>query len=214
MADADETDQDDVDLVMDVMVGEPGEKPWNTLVLCEADVVIPLERDLDADPFQDDEVWLCGVGGTIVQRRYSTDEEVEEDQEKRILFYRFTQVRYGVYSVWTKIGGEPAEILRGLIVNRQGIFVGDTPLSETHDGVAIADETRPEAVAMDVPVDELGGEDDSDEEDGDGEDWVDQADDDEDWVDQGDDGEGEQGKDEEGAPDDEEDAEGDDEVET
>jgi hypothetical protein len=131
----------DEDDVANVMLGEPGEDTWNTLVLGGTDVVVPVERDPDGDPFQDDEVWLCALDGTVVQRRYASDDEVDEDEENRLLLYRFTDVRYGVYNVWTKIGGRPSEIARGLVVRREGVFAGESALPEDRQGPGAAPET-------------------------------------------------------------------------
>jgi hypothetical protein len=134
--------------VVNVMLGEPGEDTWNTLVIGGTEVVVPVERDSDGDPFQDDEVWLCALDGTVVQRRYASDDEVDEDEEKRLLLYRFTDVRYGVYNVWTKIGGRPSEIARGLVVRREGVFAGESALPEERQGQGAA----PEAHAGDDDV--------------------------------------------------------------
>jgi len=152
--------------VLNVMLGEPGENTWNTLVLGGADVVVPVERDPDGDPFQDDEVWLCALDGTVVQRRYTSDDEVEEEDGKRLLLYRFTGVRYGVYSVWTKLGGRPSEIARGLVVRREGVFMGETLLSEERQGVGAAADTHDLAEA-ELPTDlDTGTIDDVDQDEG------------------------------------------------
>ena len=158
----DEAEEKD-DLVVDVMLGEPGGSTFNTLVLGGTDVVVPLERDLDEDPFQDDEVWLCASDGTVIQRRYFSDDEVEEDEDKRILFYRFTGVRYGVYSVWTKIGGQAAELFRGLLVNRTGVFLGDEALGETREGPAMAAGPAEDESAGIEAVVSIGADEDSDD---------------------------------------------------
>lgn len=126
--------------VIDVMLGEPGGTPMNTLMLERTDVIVPLERDLDGDPFQDDEIWLCTEDGTLVKRLYSSDEYVEEDPESRLLLYRFTNLRYGVYGIWTKIGGHPVEVMRGLVVRREGVFMNGEQLGETYEGATVAAE--------------------------------------------------------------------------
>jgi hypothetical protein len=161
---------------INVMLGDPGEDTWNTLVLGDTEVVIPLERDRDDDPFQDDEVWLCAADGTVVQRRYASDDEVEDDEEKNLFLYRFSHVRYGMYSVWTKVGGQAAEIMRGLVVRREGVFAGQSLLSEDRQGPAIAPDTGEDSGISEVPeslagpevvtdVDQSDDEDDDDEDD-------------------------------------------------
>jgi len=131
---------DDEPEIVDVMLGDVGARPMNTLMLERTDVTIPLERDLDGDPFQDDEVWLCTEDGTIVKRLYSNDEDVEEDTDSRLLLYHFRNLRYGVYAIWTRIGSHPVEVLRGLIVRREGVFMNGEQLGETREAPAIAPE--------------------------------------------------------------------------
>jgi hypothetical protein len=138
MADTDETEQDDFDLVVDVMVGEPGEKPFNTLVLGGAEVVVPLERDADGDPFQDDEVILRSTGGSFELRLCSNDAAMEEDEESGLLMYRFERVPFGVYSVFVVSAGVEVETLRGLVVRREGTFFGDRQLPQEREGQAMA----------------------------------------------------------------------------
>jgi hypothetical protein len=162
---------DDEPEIVDVMLGEVGDKPMNTLMLERTDVVVPLERDLDGDPFQDDEVWLCTEDGTLVRRLYSSDEEVEEDEENRLLLYRFKNLRYGVYGVWTKIGGQAAEVLRGLVVRREGVFMNGEALGENREGAACAPEPDHGA--------ELGADGEGGEGGGGNQEHVDQSDDDE-----------------------------------
>ena len=147
--------------VVDVMLGDVGGEPINTLMLERTDLIVPLERDADGDPFQDDEVWLCTEDGTLVQRHYSSDEEVEEDEDNRLLLYRFGNLRYGVYSIWTKVGGQLVEIHRGLEIRRDGVFMGDEELGETREGGALAPEPD-HAADLDDDV-ELADDSDSDD---------------------------------------------------
>ena len=169
--------------IVDVMLGDPGAEPKNTLMLERTDVVVPLERDLDGDPFQDDEVWLCTEDGTVVRRLYSSDDEVEEDADNRILLYHFNDLRYGVYSIWTKIGGQAVEVLRGLVVRREGVFMNGEALGETRDGPACAPEPD-HGAALGTDSEEPGEEDAEPGADDDGpiadEDHVDQDDDEDD----------------------------------
>ena len=171
---------DDEPEIVDVMLGEVGAKPMNTLMLERTDVVVPLERDLDGDPFQDDEVWLCTEDGTLVRRLYSSDEEVEEDEDNRLLLYRFNDLRYGVYGIWTKIGGQPVEVLRGLVVRREGVFMHGEALGETREGSACAPEPdHGAALGDDAQEEESAQEADGDDEQAGDEEHVDQSDDDE-----------------------------------
>jgi hypothetical protein len=133
MADTDDTEQDDFDLVVDVMVGEPGEKTFNTLVLGGAEVVVPLERDLDGDPYQDDEVWLESLGGSFREKRLSSDPDVVPDEENNVLLYHFRQVPFGVYNVVAVVAARPILVYSGLVVRKDGVFMGEEKLTENYD---------------------------------------------------------------------------------
>ena len=112
-----------------VMIGPPGGKDHNTIVIGGVDIVVPLERDLDGDPYQDDEVWLRSLDGRFEQRRLASDPDVVEDTDTGLLLYRFKSVPHGLYSVWVNVGGQPSEVMRGLVVRREGVFVGDQALT-------------------------------------------------------------------------------------
>src|SRR5688572_16188799 len=53
--------------VHDVSLGNDGEDDFNTVVLDGAEVVLPLEMDIDGDPLQDDTVSLRSVHGLYEQ---------------------------------------------------------------------------------------------------------------------------------------------------
>lgn len=124
--------------VFNVMLGEPGEDTWNTLVLGGADVVVPVERDAHADPFQDDEVRLRSLDGGWEHRVCSSDDDVEDDEESGLLLCRFRDVPFGVYSAFVVSAGVEVETLHGLVVRREGVFIGDKLLSEARDGEPMA----------------------------------------------------------------------------
>jgi hypothetical protein len=136
--DEDDDEEETDDMVVDVMLGEPGGSTFNTLVLGGTDVVIPLERDAHADPFQDDEVWLRSPDGSFERRLCSNDDAVEEDEDSGLLLYHFTRVPFGVYSVFVVSAGVEVETLRGLVVRREGVFLGEKQLSDSRDGKPMA----------------------------------------------------------------------------
>lgn len=135
---SDRNEGDRIDMVVDVMLGEPGGAPFNTLVLGGQPIVVPVERDAQADPFQDDEVWLRSVGGGVELRLLRSDEAVEEDEESGLLLYRFAHVPYGVYSVIVVTAGVPVETMRQLVVRREGVFLGDRRFGEEREGKPMA----------------------------------------------------------------------------
>jgi hypothetical protein len=115
--------------VRDVMVGAPGDKAGNVLVLGGVDVVIPLDMDLDSDPLQDDEVWLRRPDGSVVQVLYSSDPDVERNEEQRLFFYGFRDVPYGIYTVSVKVADQLYDAIRGLVVCKDGVFINGEKLS-------------------------------------------------------------------------------------
>ena len=136
-----------IDSTYDVMLGNPGDELFNVLVLAGIDVVMPLERDLDRDPLQDDEVSLQSLDGAYEQVLFSSDDDVAPDDDNRLLYYRFRLVPPGVYSVFVKTAGKASEIVRGLIVRRDGVYLGTKKLTEERSVKAFsaADEKAPAA---------------------------------------------------------------------
>jgi hypothetical protein len=124
----------DEETTYDVMVADPGGKTVNTIVVGGTDVVVPLERDLDGDPFHDDEVWLRSASGGVERRLLATDPDVERDDANGLLLYRFREVPFGYYGVWVNVGGEPLEVIRGLVVRQEGVFQGERKLKASRSG--------------------------------------------------------------------------------
>lgn len=132
--------------VYDVMLAEPGGKTVNTIVVGGTDVIVPLERDADGDPFSDDEVWLRSTNGGVDRHMLSSDPDVEADDANGLLLYRFRDVPFGYYSVWVNVGGQPLEVIRGLTVRQQGVFRGAKKLEATRSGaVSPGPDSEPEA---------------------------------------------------------------------
>ena len=121
------------DLVVDVMLGKPGGSTFNTVVLGGTDVVIPLERDLDGDPYQDDEVWLENLDGSFRERLYSSDPDVTPDEDNNVLLYTFRHVPFGVYNIVAVVAARPIVIYSGLVVRKEGVFMGEEKLTEDYE---------------------------------------------------------------------------------
>jgi hypothetical protein len=132
--------------VFDVMVGKVGDTSVNTLILDRTDLVVPLERDFDDDPLQDDEVWLKDASDEVVKKLLSSDPDVTDDPDKGLRFYKFRDLAYGMYSVWIVVGGQPREVIPGVAIRRTGVFFGSKKLLEKHSRppVAAAPEAEPE----------------------------------------------------------------------
>lgn len=114
----------------DVALGNEGEKDYNRIVLTGVDIVIPVELDMDGDPFQDDAVRLRAEHGHFDQVLVASDRDVEADTDSRYLFYRFRHVPPGAYRVSVRIGDDWVPLLRGLVVTKDGAFVGGKKLGE------------------------------------------------------------------------------------
>lgn len=113
-----------MDDAFDVMLGGPGDKAHNNLLVEGVDIIVPVEMDLDGDPLQDDEVWLCSVDGRPRRVLLSSSPDVERNEEKRLFYYGFRNVPFGVYNVTVRVGGKSYDTVRGLIVRRTGVFLG------------------------------------------------------------------------------------------
>lgn len=126
--------RDEHDLTVDVMLGEPGGSTCNTVVLGGMDIVVPLERDIDGDPYQDDEIWLESFDGSFRERRFSSDPDVVPDEDKNVLLYHFRHVPFGVYNIIAVVAARPVLVYRGLVVRKEGAFMGQDKLSEDYEG--------------------------------------------------------------------------------
>ena len=115
----------------DVALFNPGESEHNTIVLGGVDVVIPLELDMDGDPFQDDAVCLRSQGGDWEHVMLSSDPEVLSAPDKRHLYYPFHDVPSGLFNVDVRIAENWVTVISNLLVSRGAAYIGDTPLDET-----------------------------------------------------------------------------------
>jgi hypothetical protein len=156
---ADEEQVERIDLTLDVMLGEPGGSTFNTIVLGGTDIIVPLERDLDGDPYQDDEIWLESLDGSFRERRYSSDPDVVPDEDKNVLLYHFRHVPYGVFNIVAVVAGRPLVVYSGLIVRKEGAFMGQDKLGQDYDACS-ASEADDEAAEDGQPAEEGGDEED------------------------------------------------------
>jgi len=122
-----------------VSLGNPGAPDRNTLALWRRTLVIPLERDLDGDPLQDDEVRLVRSDGADARVRRVGEPEVEASPDGARLLYRFDDVAFGVYRVEVRVGGRWLAVVPELVVRRRGIFVGAQRLDDALDDAPTAE---------------------------------------------------------------------------
>ncbi len=113
----------------DVAVSDAEDDSVNTLAFTLVDIVIPLARDADGDPFQDDEVKLRSHDGSFEQLLRVDSPDVEENSGD-LLLYHFRAVPRGVYGVWICIGGRWTEVMRALIVSKRGVYHQGRRMSE------------------------------------------------------------------------------------
>lgn len=128
-----------------VALGDAGGDDHNTIVLSGIDLVIPLELDMDGDPFQDDQVRLASEHGHYEQILLSSDPDVEPAQDSRWLHYRFRDVPPGAYRLAVRIGGEWSPVLRGIVITREGAFASGKKLGEALPATPPAEPDRAES---------------------------------------------------------------------
>lgn len=128
----------DVDNIHNVALFNPGESEYNTIILGGVDVVIPLELDMDGDPFQDDAVCLRSHGGNWEDVRLSSDPEVVAAPDKRHLYYPFQDVPAGIYHVDVRIAERWNTVLSNLLVTRGKAYIGDKVLPSSAPEIAAA----------------------------------------------------------------------------
>ncbi len=137
----------------DVALGNPGEQDHNTLVLTGVDLVVPLERDLDGDPLQNDEVHLCAVDRSF-ERVLTVDDPDVRDEGDGALWYEFRGLPYGVYDLRVRVGAQLVEVMRGLDVRRRGVFFQGTRLDEAAPPIDVSHDPL-EAIDVDVHDEDL-----------------------------------------------------------
>lgn len=112
----------------DVALGNESEKDHNTIVLTGVDLVLPLEMDVDGDPLQDDEANLRSASGHYDRTLTVAHPDVTPDKDNGQLLYRFRDVPPGHYRVAVKVANRWVPVLRGIIITKNGAFVGDKKL--------------------------------------------------------------------------------------
>ena len=144
----------------DVALGNPRGKDFNTIVLSGVDLAVPLEMDLDCDPLQDDEVRLQSEDGHYEKILLASDADARPDPDKRIVVYTFRLVPPGAYRISVRIGAEKwLDVVTGLVVTKEGAFVGDQKLGSEPESVAEEKaEDPPEDPPEEAPEEEELGE--------------------------------------------------------
>jgi hypothetical protein len=119
-----------------VCLAEPDDEFENTLALCGYDVVLPLELDVDGDPLHDDVARLSAEVGRFQREVASSDpDDAEVDEQARVVFYTFRDVPPGIYRLEARIHDGWHEIVRGIVVRKEGVFVAKTKLDEARPEV-------------------------------------------------------------------------------
>jgi len=142
----------------DVELGNVRGKDFNTIVLSGVDLTVPLEMDLDDDPLQDDEVRLQSEDGRFEKHVLASDPDAKPDVDKRIVLYTFRLVPPGMYRVSVRIGAEKwLDVVTGLVVTKQGAFLGDKKLGSEPEAVSeTTDEPAEEPPEAPQEPEELG----------------------------------------------------------
>jgi hypothetical protein len=144
----------------DVVLGNPDDSDFNTIVLSGIDVVVPLEFDVDGDPLHDDEVRLQSEDGSYESVLLASHEDVKADADKRLVLYRFRAVPPGLYRVSVRIGAETwADIVVDLLVSSTGVSLGGKSLTSDDPPAITADD---DAGGDDADADDGGDDEDDD----------------------------------------------------
>jgi hypothetical protein len=125
-------------IVRAVAVGAPGAPAPNTLVLGGASVVVPIEMNPEEDPLHDDAVRLWSVRGSYDCTLLASDAEVEPDADSRLMHYRFDDVPLGVYRVAVCTAGEWHDLMHGLVVAQDGVYLGGKKLETDKPQIRVA----------------------------------------------------------------------------
>jgi hypothetical protein len=137
----------------DVALFNRGETTHNTIVLGGVDVLIPIELDVDSDPFQDDAVCLESISGAWSDVRLCTDPEVLVSRDKRHLYFPFFDVPSGVYRVEIRIGEVWTPVMSGLIVSQgEAKLDGQTLSEQPPDRSAAKDDPHASVMGMQQPA--------------------------------------------------------------
>jgi len=135
----------------DIALGNPGEKDFNTIVLSGVDITVPLEMDLDNDPLQDDEVRLRSEDGHYEKILLASDADARPDEDKHLILYTFRLVPPGAYRISVRVSDQTwLDVVTGLVITREGAFIGDEKLGAEPKAVAEASESP----AADEPPEE------------------------------------------------------------
>ena len=116
-----------------VATSHPDDNYYNTLILGDIEVVIPLEVDLENDPDDPDKLRLESEDGSYSVELTAGSEGVEQDGDNALNYYHFTGVIPGTYSVDVKVGDDWHTVIRGLEVNYKGAFVDGQSFESTTD---------------------------------------------------------------------------------
>jgi len=143
--------------ILDVMLGAPADKAFNTLVLSGIDLEVPLEMDLDADPLHDDEVRLLREDGAYSAVLCANEPDVRADLDKNLYIYRFRFVPPGIYRIQVRTSDQGwATVITDIVVGRKGVRIGDTELEDKDPEQVPRDPQPPPAVLAPPEVSGLG----------------------------------------------------------
>ena len=123
-----------------------GEREYNTIVLPGVELVIPLEEDVDCDPFQDDEIRLSEIGGGAERIVKSSDAAAVPNHEERLIYYHFADVLPGLYRLSVRIGGQWVELANDIVVTPRGAYAGRRRLGGAPSKVAFDTREAPRLV--------------------------------------------------------------------
>jgi len=121
------------------------------------ELIVPLERDIDGNPFQRDLVRLRQLDGGYESQLMEGDPDVRRDGENPLNFFHFQQVPPGRYAIDVYTQDTWRTILHGLTVSTAGAFYGQESFEDPDKGGNMGVPLEnPAAPHFDEPTPDLG----------------------------------------------------------
>jgi len=133
-----------------VAIGAPDAASLNTIVLGGTSVVIPIELVPEEDPLHDDEIRMWSTSGHYDRMLKIRDAEVDPNHDSRLMHYRFEDVPFGVYCVAVCAAGEWHDLMHGLVVAPDGVYLGGKHMPFDRSKLAVASPDLPSDDADEV----------------------------------------------------------------
>jgi hypothetical protein len=145
-------------LCLDVTLGTSEDKLENVVVLSGMDLYVPLEADLDGDPFHDDILRLESADGRCWILN-ADEPAVGLDLDRKLHVYTFRGVPPGLYKISVKLSDDVwSTVVSGIVVNKKGALLGGKELTDQEPKAIPPDPSAKAQPAPSLPVEKDFGE--------------------------------------------------------